>query len=249
MYNGQCVLSFHAKVQIMPFSSLPRSTCFSGLMWLLMSPTCGVVAQQADADVQPAPQAVRDELTTVLNQLMAGAERVTMGGRMGSAGDTLPDVINLCRAARFLPTVPAAERYEMLRDWVLPSTPGALARNAMCFSPVAFPPEIFFSPVLLAPPIIATSEPVASGVGSDGVISLVELLIAAAAEAGKLEELSTAAEQGARTVKSLGPCTCSLTSLCDGPREHRHRSTRLVIDCRRRSPPQATSQPDSGPPI
>ena len=71
-----------------------------------------------------AENQVHMELTNVLTQLAAGAERVTMGGRMGSAGDSLPDMVNLCRAARLLPAVSAAERYQVLKDWVCPAHRG-----------------------------------------------------------------------------------------------------------------------------
>ena len=82
-----------------------------------------VGARDAGGPAAAGP-AVREELTRVLAQLTASAERTTMGGRMGYAGDSLPDVINLCRAVRFLDALPAAERYELLKAWMFPSERG-----------------------------------------------------------------------------------------------------------------------------
>ncbi|MHB0959710.1 MAG: DUF1583 domain-containing protein [Pirellulaceae bacterium] len=178
-----------------------RVAVFLYSMLLVFSHTVALTAQQAQhtgVGAQAPHTGVRQELTRVMSQLAAGAERVTMGGRMGSAGDSLPDVVNLCRAARFLPAFPAAERYQLLKDWILPSAPGALTRNAMNFAPVAFPPEIFFSSVESAQPVAVPSDE-ACGAGRDGVINFMELLIAAAVEAEKLDELCDATEQAGRS--------------------------------------------------
>ena len=156
------------------------------------------VAQDVPADQGAAEGGIRDELGRVLAKLAASAERTTMGGRMGSVGANLPDVANVCRAARFLATLPAAERYQLLKDWVLPPGPGAMMRTAMCYVPVEFPPEIFFSGVRLPEPNAAIVRGGQACPSSDGVICFVEMLVEAARESGKLEELAAAAEEEAK---------------------------------------------------
>jgi hypothetical protein len=178
--------------------------CFRNLACLLCSAivlvvhTAGAVAQGAPDNEQANEKAVHEELTRVLARLAASAERTTMGGRMGNAGESLPDVVNLCRAARFLMTLPAAERYQLLKDWALPGGPGAMMRTAMCYAPVEFPPEVFFSDVKLpeSNDTVARSGGVCPG--SDGVICFVEMLVEAAVEAGKLPELAAAAEEAGK---------------------------------------------------
>lgn len=123
----------------------------------------------------------RQELDRLMTELAASADRSTMGGRMGYAGHSPPDVIKLCRVVRFLAALPAAERYEMLKQWMLPSGPKAEPRTAMCFVPIDSPPEYFFTDIQL--PDAAAQAP------RDGVICFSELLVDAAAECGKLDEL------------------------------------------------------------
>ena len=50
----------------------------------------------------------------------------------------------------------------------------------MCFAPVAFPPEVFFSDVQIPTKTPAQAEAIVCGDCGDGVISFMELLIAAA---------------------------------------------------------------------
>jgi hypothetical protein len=168
------------------------------VLLFVVQPVC-LAAQETPVSEQQASHGVREELTRVMAQLATSAERTTMGGRMGYAGESLPDVMGLCRAVRFLATLPAAERYELLKEWMLPSEPGALTRNAMCFAPVESPPEIFFSNVTL--PAASGTVPHASGIspGSDGVIFFAEILVFAAAECGKLQDLAAAAEAAAKS--------------------------------------------------
>jgi hypothetical protein len=157
------------------------------------------VTAQETSDGRPIDQkAIREELTRLLSKLAASAERTTMGGRMGSVGENLPDVNNVCRAARLLLILPAGERYQMLKDWVLLSGPGAMMRTARCYAPVEMPPEFFFSSVKLPGVHSSVARDGKSCPGSDGVVCFVEMLVGAASETGKLEELATAAEEAAK---------------------------------------------------
>ena len=150
-------------------------------------------AQPAGA-VEQAREGGGAELEGILAQLVLAAERVTMGGRMGSAGDSLPDVVNLCRAARFLPGVSTADRYTLLQKWVMPAEPGAPLRNAMYIAPVDFPPELFFSPLEGPVAVDGAAKTTQRGTGADGVITFMDVLVVAAAETDHLEELTNAAE-------------------------------------------------------
>jgi len=179
-------------------------SCLLCLAILHIAHAVGWAAEEAPTDRQAGERAVRDELNAILAKLAALAERTTMGGRMGSVGENLPDVANVCRAARFLAILPAEERYHLLKDWVLPSGPGAMMRTAMCYAPTEFPPEFFFSDVRLSEaPSTATRDCRASP-GGDGVICFVEMLVEAAAEAGKLPELAAAAEDAAKKSDMAG---------------------------------------------
>ncbi len=134
-------------------------------------------------------------LDSLLTRLMTAAERVTMGGRMGTAGDSLPDVADLCRAARRLEAESAADRNTRIKDWMFPASANAPLRNAQCFVPAEFPPEWFFLPNVVAQPI--DSESVADQTpawNSDGVISFLEMLVQAAADTSQLDELTRLAE-------------------------------------------------------
>lgn len=155
----------------------------------------GLAAQDASATA-----AIREQLEPIMKQLAASAERTTMGGRMGYAGDSLPDVLNLCRAVRMLAALPALDRYELLKEWMLPTEPDALSRYAMCFAPVEAPGEVFFSG---AQPDGAT-EPSSRLTGelrpgADGVFYFSEMIVDAARECGKLEDLAHAAESIAKS--------------------------------------------------
>lgn len=138
----------------------------------------------------------RDELARLLTLLASSAERITMGGRMGRAGESLPDVIYMCRVARLMAPLPAEQRYVLLRDWVLPREPDALMRTAVCFAPADLPPEPFFTQRPFGPadavPRLAAMAP-----GDDGVICFLEMLVQAAAESGHLEELDVLAQKAA----------------------------------------------------
>ncbi len=166
------------------------------IAWLVaLSLPCAMrlstVAAQEMADPRQADESARrEELTKLLTDLATVAERTTMGGRMGSAGQSPSDAIQLSRAVRLLATLPAVERYAELKQWMLPRGPGALPRGAMCFAPVEFPPEIFFSDVPIPDRTAIQPRSAAATDGSDGVIYFGELLVAAAAECGKLEELA-----------------------------------------------------------
>lgn len=168
---------FHQRVE--------RFACSLGAM--IVALTSGLAATPgAEPNRRPDEKVVRDELGSLLVKLAASAERTTMGGRVGNAGESLPDITNLCRAARFLAVLPAAERYQRLKAWVLPAGPDARMRTAMCYAPVEFPPEFFFSDANLP-------ERVGPAPGGDGVVCLVEMLLDAAVEAGTLPDLGTAA--------------------------------------------------------
>ena len=169
----------------------PRPCYFLAAL-ILFAQAARLGAEEIPVAKRAADQRLRRELTQVLDQLAVSAERITMGGRMGNAGDALPDVLNLGRAARFLATLPAVERYELLKNWVLPPEPGAMMRTAMCFAPAEFPPEVFFSDVPL--PETADAEDAVRGItpGNDGVLCFVEMLVIAAEECGKLPELTEA---------------------------------------------------------
>ena len=150
-----------------------------------------VARRSGSTDTPATASELREELTRIMAQLATSAERTTMGGRMGYAGDSLPDVINLCRVVRMLAAFPRPNDYEVLKQWMLPSGSGALERHAMCFAPVEVPPEFFFSAITsaTAPPAAPAGAIVP---GSDGVIYFSEFLVNAAAECGKLDELATA---------------------------------------------------------
>ncbi len=121
---------------------------------------------------------------------------------MGYAGHSPPDVIKLGRVVRFLAALPAAQRFAVLKQWMLPSQPGAEPRAAMCYAPLESPPELFFAKgkqsqeTAVSNGAAAASVPLAeqASPGTDGVICFSELLVAAAAESGKLEELAKVAK-------------------------------------------------------
>ena len=127
-----------------------------------------------------------------------------MGQRMMSAGESLPDVMNLCRAQRLFAVLPAAERYRLLKDWVLPNRPGEKVRAAMCFAPGEAPAEFFFSGGRVADPNGSTVNGQGLSAYGDGVISFVEMLVEDAAAAGKLQALSAAADEAAKDSNMAG---------------------------------------------
>ncbi len=190
---------------------------------ILLASSLASVAGEAPADRQASQAGIRRELDALLARLAASAERTTMGGRMGSAGESMPDVIHLCRASRFLAVLPAAERYRLLKEWILPSGPGAMMRTAMCYVPVEFPPEFFFSDVRLP------ESPGGAGPDGDGVICFVEMLVEAAAEAGKLPELASAAEEAAKKSNMAG-ALLALVSFASGRGENVVRRADEVLD-------------------
>ncbi len=172
--------------------------------------TVGLHAQQSPPSEHEASQALRDELAELLAQLATVAERETMGGRMGSAGQSPSEAIQLSRAVRLLAALPAAERYAVLKQWMLPAEPGALPCAAMCFAPVEPPPEIFFGDVRIPAKNTLQTRSKHLSLGSDGVIFFFEWLVTAAAECGKLEELAAAAQASQKDpqmVDSLGLIT------------------------------------------
>jgi hypothetical protein len=157
---------------------------------VLLCPTGhrGGIRGQEPASVGPMVERGKgQELVAILTRLMTAAERVSMGGRMGTAGDSLPDVADLCRAVRWLDADSAADRYVHIRDWMFPPDPAAPMRNAQCFAPAEFPPEWFF--VAWADPGPAAVGP-GDRQGQDGVISFLELLVRAAAETDQLDALA-----------------------------------------------------------
>jgi hypothetical protein len=167
-----------------------------------------VYGQEA-ANIHPtAERETAQTLDSLLTRLMTAAERVTMGGRMGTAGDSLPDVADLCRAARRLEAESAAERYTRIKDWMFPATADAPMRNAQCFVPAEFPPEWFFLPISATKP--NGSESVVGPTPtweSDGVISFLEMLVQAAADTGQLDELTQVSQAKAdhcTIARSLG---------------------------------------------
>ena len=180
-----------------PYRSARKAPCLAvgALLWLAVAGAGGALSGQEPAQGTAAVEPERSQqLNLLMSRLMAAAERVTMGGRMGTAGDSLPDVADLCRAARRLDAEPAAQRYVLIKDWVFPAAADAPMRNAQCFAPAEFPPEWFFLPVPTSEqdrskPI--DSPPPASN--TDGVISFLEMLVQAAAETGQLDALTQTA--------------------------------------------------------
>lgn len=158
------------------------------------------VAARAQA-TSGASEEVRKELKQVLAVLATSAERTTMGGRMGYAGDSPPDVINLCRAVRMLAALSTSERYDVLKQWMLPSEPGALERHAMCFAPVEVPPELFFHSGESTDVASALPASIWTDAAGDGVIYFSEMLVNAARDCGKLEELVEAAESAGKSAQ------------------------------------------------
>ena len=186
------------KTSTMHYPSVHRAWFLFCPALIILAQSHRLVAQEADRGPQVTREWRPHGADECAGSVGGGSRTCHDGGTDGSAGDSLPDVVHLCRAARLLPAVSAAERYQLLKDWVLPSTPGALTRNAMCFAPVAFPPEVFFSAVRIPAQMAAAGRSDVCGDGRDGVINCMELLITAAAEADKLEELTTAAELAAK---------------------------------------------------
>ncbi len=170
-----------------------RSTRLACVLIALVQ-SAGLPAQEQ----APSAPGMRVKLDGIMAQLAESAEHTTMGGRMGYAGGGLPDVINLCRAVHMLGLLPAAERYKVLKQWMLPSAPGALSRYAMCFAPTEAPPEVFFPDGGVAVDTGGASHGRETALARDGVIHFSELIVSAAAECGKLEELAVAAAEACK---------------------------------------------------
>ncbi len=148
-------------------------------------------AQEVSHSVQQDGSRLRDELSTLMKHLTTYADRSTMGGRMGYAGQSPAEGLQLARAVRLLHALPADEQYARLKQWVLPSKPGEMSRGAMCYAPVEVPGEEFFSDLKLSVPDRAERAAAPITPGYDGVIYFGELLVEAAAKCGKLDELAS----------------------------------------------------------
>lgn len=97
------------------------------------------------------------------------------------------------RVARLLSPKPAIERYRLLKEWTLPNQEHSNLRVINYLAPREYPPEFFFQNGKVA----AGTQGSLPGPYGDGVISLPEMLVQAAAEAGKLKELGQAANDAA----------------------------------------------------
>ncbi len=89
---------------------------------------------------------------------------------------TVPAPVALLAVARHLATLPPLERYEKLRAWTMPNDSRATIRSSAALAPVDLPPESF-----------GRSMPIGDG---SGLVSTLELLVLAAKEAGKLDDLA-----------------------------------------------------------
>ncbi|MBM4094622.1 MAG: DUF1583 domain-containing protein, partial [Planctomycetes bacterium] len=228
-------------------SMLTNFRC-SRCLLLALPFTCSPMLLAGEATLSaggPGGPELRRELASVLEQLTVSAERFTMGGRMGSAGKNPPDVLNMVRATQFLNALPADERYELLRDWMLPPAPGAKSRMAMCHRPVEFPPEFFFSSVQLPGPVDDTRPPSSFRPGGDGVICFSEMLVAAAVECNKLPEL-TRGIQAFQDRQEMVDTLAGLAAFAGEPSQELADRARGVVDSWRQEPTdQAQSRSDT----
>ena len=134
-------------------------------------------------------QTRRENLQVVAAEYARGGQWDDAIEALGQAADTPVTPIRglstappvaLVAVARHLASLPAQERYEKLRAWTMPSETRATVRLLAAFASTETPPEAFGR----FPTI---------GDGS-GVVASLELLVAAAKEAGKLDELAEQAK-------------------------------------------------------
>lgn len=111
-----------------------------------------------------------------------------------SNGD--PDISgNLAALFRLISARPADERYDLLKTWSLPAASRKSIRLFAAFVPEDIPPEVFGKV-----DVLRRKNDIAEGAGEldpRGVASTVNMLIDAARESGKLDELAAEAKNAA----------------------------------------------------
>jgi tetratricopeptide (TPR) repeat protein len=182
--------------------------------------------KQYQATVENAPRpanvnANQDQSTVAVKQALARcAQEYVRAGRTEEALEALgkyadaprtpnnlvepPIASSLQRLAVLLNRLPAAERYERLRDWTLPTAGRKLVRILACEAPVISPPAVFKAEPVVAP---------------NGLLNTSGLLIAAAKEAGRLDDLADACAKAAEANVEQADVLSALVEIARGKPE------------------------------